>query len=53
MYDDPLQIKEYLIFLKSTSFTSTLLNERKNGENQYHRNKKTNSVIVEILLYYS
>ena len=27
--------------------------ERKNGENQYHRNKKTNRVIVEILLYYS
>ena len=27
--------------------------ERKNSENQYHRNKKTNRVIVEILLYYS
>ena len=23
---------------------------RKNGENQYHRNKKTNRVIVEIIL---
>ena len=27
--------------------------ERKNGENQYHRNKKTNRVIVEILLHNS
>jgi len=27
--------------------------KRKNGENQYHRNKKTNRVFVEILLCYS
>ena len=27
--------------------------ERKNGENQYHTNKKTNRVIAEILLYYN